>query len=172
MEKRGLVIGLPQAILFRPGQDQVDSAAFPMLERISEVLRRIPNKISLIGHADPVPIHNWRFRNNWELAAARGLRLLDLLTTRFGIPESRLSTASYGSIDPKSPNDTADGRASNRRAEILILDTEPRAAALVLRPREKFPCPLLHGRGSVQTGCHGTARGSKRIRRVFTRSRN
>lgn len=125
MEPRGLVISLPQAILFRPGRDEVDARALPVVGQIAEVLRDIPNKVSLIGHADPVPIHNRRFRSNWELAAARGLRLLELLTTRYGIPEARLSTASYGSVDPKSPNDTPAGRASNRRVEIVILDTAP-----------------------------------------------
>jgi chemotaxis protein MotB len=122
LEQRGLVISLPQAILFRPGRDEVDTAALPVVERIAEILRRIPNKVSLDGHADPAPIHNRRFRSNWELAAARGLRLLDVLTTRFGIAEERLSTASYGATEPRSPNDTADGRASNRRVEIVILE--------------------------------------------------
>jgi chemotaxis protein MotB len=93
-----------------------------MLGRIAEVLREIPNRISLAGHTDPVPIHNLRFKNNWELAAARSLNLLNLFTTRYGIAESRFSIASYGSIDPTSPNDTPDGRAGNRRVEILILD--------------------------------------------------
>jgi chemotaxis protein MotB len=125
MEQRGLVISLPQAILFRPGRDEVDAAALPVVDQIAEVLRRIPNKVSLVGHTDPVPIHNRRFRSNWELAAARGLRLLDLLATRFGIPEARLSTASYGATEPRSSNDTPDGRASNRRVEIVILDTGP-----------------------------------------------
>ena len=125
MEPRGLVISLPQAILFRPGRDKIDAAALPVVYQIAEVLRQTPNKVSLIGHADPVPIHNRRFRSNWELAAARGLRLLELLTTRYGIAESRLSTASYGSVDPTSPNDTAAGRASNRRVEIVILDAAP-----------------------------------------------
>ena len=72
-----------------------------------------------------MPIHNRRFNNNWELAAARSLELLDLLTTRYGLAESRFSVASYGSNDPRNPNDTPDGRAGNRRVEILILDETP-----------------------------------------------
>jgi chemotaxis protein MotB len=92
------------------------------VSKIADVLRDIPNHVSLVGHADAVPIHNRRFRNNWELSAARGLALLDLLSNRYGIAESRLSVASDGSYRPKSPNDTPDGRASNRRVEIVILD--------------------------------------------------
>jgi chemotaxis protein MotB len=124
-EPRGVVISLPQAILFRPGRDVVDAGALPLVDQIAEVIRRIPNKVSLIGHADPVPIHNRRFRSNWDLAAARGLRLLELLTERYDIAEERLSMASYGSIDPKGPNDTASERAANRRVEILIFDEVP-----------------------------------------------
>jgi chemotaxis protein MotB len=124
-EPRGLVISLPQAVLFPQGEAQINAAALPMVGQIADVLREILNKISLAGHADPVPIHNRLFKSNWELAAARSLSLLNLLTTRYGIAESRFSIASYGSNDPKNPNDTPDGRASNRRVEILILDEAP-----------------------------------------------
>ncbi len=122
MEARGLVISLPQTVLFPPGQDQISPDALPLVAEIAEVLRDIPNRISLAGHADSIPIHNHRFKNNWELSAARGLRLLDLLSGKYGIPESRLSVASEGSYRPKNSNDTPDGRAGNRRVEIIILD--------------------------------------------------
>jgi chemotaxis protein MotB len=124
-EARGLVISLPQAVLFPQGEAQINATALPMVGKIADVLREIPNKINLAGHADPIPIHNRLFKNNWELAAARSLSLLNLLTTRYGIAESRFSVASYGSNEPRNPNDTPDGRASNRRVEILILDEPP-----------------------------------------------
>jgi chemotaxis protein MotB len=122
MEPRGLVISLPQTILFASGDDAVSVEARTTVEQIAAVLREIPNRVSLVGHADAVPIHNRRFKNNWELAAARSLRLLELLGRDGGIEESRLSVASYSSFEPKDSNDTADGRASNRRVEIVILD--------------------------------------------------
>jgi chemotaxis protein MotB len=121
-EARGLVISLPQTILFESGDDAIGKEARPLVEQIAEVLRGIPNKVTLVGHADAVPIHSRRFKNNWELAAARSLRLLELLAEEGGIGEERLSVASYSSFDPKDTNDTADGRASNRRVEIVILD--------------------------------------------------
>jgi len=124
-EPRGLVISLPQTILFASGDDTIDAQARPLVEQIAAILREIPNKVTLVGHADAVPIHNRRFRNNWELAAARSLRLLELLGRDGAIDESRLSVASYSSFDPKDTNQTPDGRASNRRVEIVILD-EPR----------------------------------------------
>ena len=122
LEERGLIVSLPQAILFPSGEDRVSPAAFPLISEIAGVLQSIENKVVLVGHADARPIHTRRFRNNWELSAARGLSLLAVLSTRFGIPESRLSVSSYGSYSPKNPNDTEDGRAGNRRVEILILN--------------------------------------------------
>jgi chemotaxis protein MotB len=122
LEKRGLVITLPQAILFPSGEDHIVPAAFPMLSEIAGVIASVPNKVALVGHADSVPIHNQRFQNNWELSAARSLSLLELLRTRYGISESRLSVQSYGSYNPKDSNETEAGRAENRRVEILLLD--------------------------------------------------
>jgi chemotaxis protein MotB len=122
LEPRGLVISLLQSVLFASGQDQVSGQALPALSQIAAVLRESKNKVSLVGHADTIPIHNRRFSNNWELSAARSLNLLALLTTEYGIPESRLSIQSYGSNRPLDSNDTEAGRAANRRVEILILD--------------------------------------------------
>ncbi len=128
LDSRGVVVSLPQALLFAPGEDRINEDALPTVGLIGDILRKIPNNVSLVGHADAVPIHNRRFSNNWELAAARGLRLLELLSTRYGIAESRLSVASFGSFDPRSTNDTPDGRASNRRVEIIVLDNAARPA--------------------------------------------
>ena len=122
MEPRGLVISLPQTILFASGDDAIGAEARATVEQIAAVLRAIPNKVSLVGHADAKPIHNRRFKNNWELAAARSLRLLELLGSDGGIDQSRLSVTSYSSFDPKDTNDTPDGRATNRRVEIVILE--------------------------------------------------
>jgi chemotaxis protein MotB len=126
LDSRGVVVSLPQALLFAPGDDRINAEALATVSTIGDVLSKIPNNVSLVGHTDAVPIHNRRFSNNWELAAARGLRLLELLSSRFGVAESRLSVESFGSYDPKSSNDTPDGRASNRRVEIVILDTYAR----------------------------------------------
>jgi flagellar motor protein MotB len=124
MDARGLVISLPQAILFAAGDDRVSREAIPVVEQVVEVLKTLPNQVNLIGHADATPIHNKRFKNNWELSAARGLRLLELLTETYGIPESRLSVSSDGANRPLESNETAQGRATNRRVEILILNAE------------------------------------------------
>lgn len=121
LESRGLVISLPQAVLFPSGEDQVIPAALPVVGQIADAIRGIPNKVTVIGHADGVPIHNRRFKDNWVLSVARGLSLLEVLNKQYGIPQARLSVAGYGSYSPREPNDTADNRALNRRVEIVIL---------------------------------------------------
>jgi outer membrane protein OmpA-like peptidoglycan-associated protein len=127
LDSRGVVVSLPQRLLFPPGEDRINADALATVAAIGDELSKIPNHVSLVGHADAVPVHNRRFSNNWELAAARGLRLLELFHSRYGIAETRFSVESYGSTDPKSTNDTPGGRASNRRVEIVILDSAPRA---------------------------------------------
>jgi chemotaxis protein MotB len=122
LEPRGLVLSLPQAVLFASGEERISPDALPMVDQIAEVLRATPGKISLIGHADATPIHNKHFRSNWELSVARSLRLLELLSGRCGLPESRLSIAGFGSQEPRSPDASAEGRAANRRVEIVVLD--------------------------------------------------
>ncbi|HTA71648.1 MAG TPA: OmpA family protein [Bryobacteraceae bacterium] len=130
-EPRGLVISVPQAVLFASGDDRISPGAYPMVSQIAAVLRDVNNKVALVGHADAIPIHNQRFKSNWELSAARSLSLLALLASDYGIEESRLSIQSYGSYNPKSSNDTEAGRAENRRVEILILN-EPVAEPIVV----------------------------------------
>ncbi len=120
LEPRGLVISLSQAILFSTGKDGISAQGLPVIASIAEVLRDVPNEVTFIGHADAVPIHNRHFLNNWYLATARSLRMLELMSQRYGVPESRLSIASYGTYRPAGPNDTPDGRAHNRRVEVVI----------------------------------------------------
>ena len=134
IEARGLVITLPQAILFSSGEDRISTSALPIIEHIADAIRETGNKVQLVGHADAVPIHNRRFGNNWELSAARSLQLLRLLTTDYGIDESRMEVISHGSLDPRDSNDTHGGRAENRRVEIVIVENVPATSASAALP--------------------------------------
>ena len=120
VEARGIVISLEQKILFESGDDRISEQAFGVVSEIAAVLRGIPNRVNLIGHADSRPIHSKRFRDNWELSVARSLRLRELLSQEFGIEESRLTVASFGAMEPAASEDTEEGRANNRRVEIVI----------------------------------------------------
>jgi chemotaxis protein MotB len=121
MVPRGLVISFSQAALFPSGEDEVAKSTYPSIHKIAEAMLKIPNPARMEGHTDAVPIHNSRFRSNWELSAARSIALLELLTS-FGVPRDRLSIAGYADTNPVDDNETAEGRAKNRRVDIIILN--------------------------------------------------
>jgi chemotaxis protein MotB len=121
-EERGLVISLKQAAFFPSGDDTIDPKTYTAIDKIATLFRDSPNPIRLEGHTDSRPIHTDRFHNNWELSAARGIAMLDLLSTRFGIPHERLAVVGYADTVPKASNDTDEGRARNRRVDIVILN--------------------------------------------------
>ena len=134
MEPRGLVVSFKQAALFPSGEDIVSGNASPSPEKIAAALSKIPNPARLEGHTDSLPIKNSHFRSNWELSAARSIALLEILSTRFHAPRERISIAGYADNAPLASNDTDEGRARNRRVDIVILSeqgvlAEPRAQA-------------------------------------------
>ena len=124
MEARGLVVSLRQAAFFPTGQDAIDASTYPTIQQLAEVIRALPNKVRLEGHTDAVPIHNARYRSNWELSAARGVTMLELLTAAYQIPEQRLSVGGYAETIPIASNATPEGRAQNRRVDIVILNED------------------------------------------------
>ena len=122
MESRGLVISLREASFFASGDDTVYPGAYPSIEKIAQAIRQLPNPVRLEGHSDAVPIHNSRFHNNWELSAARSVAMLELLTSRFGVSSGRMAVVGYADTMPVESNDTEEGRAHNRRVDIVILN--------------------------------------------------
>jgi len=124
LEARGLVISLREAAFFPSGNDTILPGADESLHKVAAVIQQLPNIVRLEGHTDSVPIHNARFHSNWELSAARGIAVLELLTTRFEVPAARLSIAGYADTVPAESNDTAEGRAHNRRVDIVIVNPE------------------------------------------------
>ncbi len=124
MERRGLVISLLEATFFPPGNDTIEIATYATLETIAKELRKTPNPIRMEGHTDSIPIHTERFRSNWHLSAARGIAMMELFTSRFGFPAERLGIAGFAETAPVAANDTAEGRARNRRVDIVVLNEE------------------------------------------------
>lgn len=134
MQSRGMVVSLKQAAFFPSGEDTIAPDMYPAIEKVVAAISRLPNPVRLEGHTDSVPIHNSRFRNNWDLSAARSIAMLELLTTRFGIGRDRLAVAGYAETIPVASNDTEEGRAMNRRVDIVVLSPqatgmEPRGEA-------------------------------------------
>jgi chemotaxis protein MotB len=124
LEGRGLVISLRESAFFASGDDAVSPASLSILAKIATEAQAMSNPIRLEGHTDSIPIHNDRFRSNWELAAARAIAMMDLLRERFNIPQQRMSIAGYAEIAPVDSNDTPEGRARNRRVDLIVLSKE------------------------------------------------
>jgi chemotaxis protein MotB len=122
MQPRGLTISFAQAALFPSGADDISPASYPSIEKVARAMRKIPNPVRLEGHTDAIPIHTARFRSNWDLSAGRSIALLNLLTDRFGVPLTRVSIAGYAETAPLATNDDPEGRARNRRVDIVILN--------------------------------------------------
>ena len=121
LESRGLVISLREAALFESGDDMINRASYPIVGKVAEVILELPNAVRTEGYTDSVPIHNSRFRSNWDLSAARSIAVLDLLADRFGVPRSRMAIAGYADNAPVDTNETAEGRAHNRRVDVVLL---------------------------------------------------
>jgi chemotaxis protein MotB len=91
------------------------------ISRLAAVLKQRPENLRIEGHTDNIPIHTARFASNWELSTTRATELIQLLILKYGIPPSHLSAAGYGEFHPVASNDSADGRAQNRRLDVVIL---------------------------------------------------
>lgn len=124
MQARGLVVSFRQAALFPSGGDEVSAEAFQSLTKVAAAMIHIPNPVRLEGHTDSLPINTARFHSNWNLSAARSIALLKLLSERFEVPAGRLSVAGYADNAPVASNDTDDGRARNRRVDMVILNEQ------------------------------------------------
>lgn len=124
MEKRGLVISLREATFFPSGGDALEPTTLPVLETIAKEIRGHPNPVRLEGHTDSVPIHTPRFRSNWDLSAARGIAMLELFESRFGIARARMAIAGFAETAPVASNGSEEGRARNRRVDIVVLNEE------------------------------------------------
>jgi chemotaxis protein MotB len=124
MQQRGLVVSFTQAALFPSGEDVISPNALDGLQKVASAISKIPNPVRLEGHTDSVPIRTPRFRSNWELSAARSIALMELLSFRFGVPQERLSIAGYADTAPIASNDTEEGRARNRRVDIVLLNEQ------------------------------------------------
>jgi chemotaxis protein MotB len=120
-EPDGLVISLREAGFFESGSAQMKSASQAVFDRIAGMLRERDYRLRIEGHTDSAPIHNSQFPSNWELSTSRATEIVRLLIVREGFGPARLSAAGYAEYYPVATNLTTEGRAMNRRVDIVIL---------------------------------------------------
>lgn len=129
LEPRGLVVSMKQTAFFPSGGDLLDPATFPILTKVADALNAVKNPLHIEGHTDAQPIHTARFRSNWELSTARSIAMMEMLTTRFNVDRSRIGVVGFADNMPVASNDTPEGRARNRRVDIIILNSFARGKA-------------------------------------------
>jgi len=117
----GVEISLAANALFPTGSDQFSDKGLKALNKIGAVLKASGRKLIIQGHTDNQPINTTRFPSNWELSAARATRIVRYLISRQGINPSQIVAVAYGEHKPVASNDTEQGRAKNRRIEIMMV---------------------------------------------------
>jgi chemotaxis protein MotB len=122
--RRGVSIEINANVLFAPGRAELEPQSLAVLRAVAERLQDEPFNLEVTGHTDVTPISNSAFASNWELSAVRATSVVRLLADS-GIAPARLSAIGREASQPIAPNDTAEGRARNRRVELMILSGLP-----------------------------------------------
>ena len=123
--KGKLKVNMVDEILFDSGKTTVKAEGVKILKRVGSILLNVKDKtISIEGHTDNVPIGAGlakRYPTNWELSVARATNVARYLQDKVGVDPSLLSATGYGEYRPIASNKTTQGRAKNRRIEIVIV---------------------------------------------------
>lgn len=136
--ERGVIIHFTDRVLFDTGRAEIKPEAVEILDKVGTELSRLSNFIRVEGHTDNVPIHTPVYPSNWELSAARATSVVRFFIERGHMAPDRLSAAGYGEYWPIAGNETPEGRAKNRRVDIVILRSALRMAepSATLAPME------------------------------------
>jgi chemotaxis protein MotB len=125
LSSEGLEIAIQDAVLFRSGEAEIVNDVSPLLSKLSSMLHDLDNKVKIVGHTDNVPISNARFRSNDDLSAMRAINVKNYMVTSTGISSDRAFIEAHGEYMPKYDNNTEEGRAKNRRVEIIVIRKYP-----------------------------------------------
>lgn len=125
MTNEGLLLTIRDSILFDPGKADIKPENIPIAQKLSRILDLDPPRYVVVtGHTDNVPQNTPEFRSNWELSVMRAVNFLKLLIdSNPDLDPKYFSAKGYGEYNPIASNDTAEGRAQNRRVEVLIQQT-------------------------------------------------
>ena len=114
-------VSLQEKLLFKSGSDVVDPKGKEALKTLAQVLNSTKDITVLIeGHTDNVPIKTNQFKDNWDLSTARATSIVRILTKDNSFDPSRITASGKSEFHPVKPNDSVEGRASNRRTEVIL----------------------------------------------------
>jgi len=112
-------VELNSALLFGSGDAMPSDAAFAIIEKVANILKPFANPVHVEGFTDNLPIRTAQYPTNWELSASRAASIVRLLAMN-GVNPGRMASVGYGEYQPVASNDTAEGRARNRRVVLVI----------------------------------------------------
>lgn len=116
-----IILRLSDNLVFPSASSDIRPEAGPILAVVAKALGRNNNEVSVEGHTDNIPLATDRYPSNWELSSARATAVLRVLAEDHGVDARRLVASGYGEHRPIASNLTPEGRAANRRADIVIL---------------------------------------------------
>ena len=121
LSEEGLMIRLKEKALFASGSAALQGQANQIVPVIAALLSSLPERVTISGHTDNVPISTAQFPSNWELSSARAVSLMrGLMGVQPSLNPARFSALGYSEYRPIASNDTEEGRAQNRRVEVFI----------------------------------------------------
>ena len=120
--KNGKVyVSMSDKLLFKSGSADVESKGKDALKVLADVLNKnMDIDILVEGHTDTDPIKTPVFKDNWDLSAGRATSIVRILTDEYKVAPTRLTAAGRGEFLPRASNKTAEGKAKNRRTEIIL----------------------------------------------------
>jgi chemotaxis protein MotB len=122
--RRGLIVSLKEAGFFNSGQATIKPEAYELINTIAEVMTQYNNPLRVEGHTDNVPISTAQFPSNWELSTARATNGLRYLLKHYDIDANKISATGFAEFRPIADNATPEGRAKNRRVDLVMLSSE------------------------------------------------
>ena len=119
--KNGKVyVSLSEKLLFPSGSAEVNKEGKDALQKVAEALNENKDiNVNIEGHTDSIPIR-LKFEDNWALSVARSTAIVRLLTNTYSVDPMRLTASGRSQYEPIADNSTPDGRAKNRRTEIIL----------------------------------------------------
>jgi len=121
INEKQIKITLNIPVLFASGSAELADSAKSALGGVARVIASVPNTVVIEGHTDNMPVGQGQYASNWELSVARAYSVIEYFVKQDRLDASRFVAAGYGEFRPVSPNDTPDGRAANRRIEIVLV---------------------------------------------------
>ena len=115
----GITLRINNRLLFASGEASLTAGGRTVLRELVEQIDSFEGRVSVEGHTDNVPISTARFPSNWELSTRRATAVLRELVDN-GLSRKRLRAIGYADTRPLESNETAGGRAANRRVELLL----------------------------------------------------